>query len=130
MINEQQWKQYAPSIVRIGISIVFLWFGLNQIFSGDDFLGYLPTFVNSLPLQPLTFILLNGIFEVVFGLLLIVGLLTRISALLLGLHLLGIIFSLGYNEIAVRDFGLMIATVSVFIHGNDKWCLSNKLKKD
>lgn len=130
MINEQKWKQYAPSIIRIGISIVFLWFGLNQIFNGDDFLGYLPTFVNSLPLQPLTFILLNGIFEVVFGLLLIVGLLTRISALLLGLHLIGIIISLGYNEIAVRDFGLMIATLSVFIHGNDQWCLSNKWKKD
>ncbi len=126
MIDQERLKQYAPCMVRISVSLVFLWFGLNQIFDAESFLGYLPEFATKLPLQPMIVILGNGIFETIFGLLLILGLLTRLSALLLGLHLIGIIVSLGYNEIAVRDFGLMMATLSICLYGNDKLCLGKR----
>lgn len=129
MIDQEKVKQYAPCIVRIGVSLVFLWFGLNQIFDSESFLGYLPEFATKLPIQLTMLIMSNGIFETIFGLLLILGLLTRISALLLTLHLIGIIVSLGYNEIAVRDFGLMIATLSIVLHGEDRWCLSKRLRR-
>lgn len=126
-MNTEQLKQYAPVIVRIGMSLVFLWFGLNQIFDGDSFIGYLPQIAYNLPIQPITIVLLNGIFETIFGMCLLVGILTRISAIILGLHLIGIIASLGYNEIAIRDIGLMIATLSIAVNGNDTCCLANKV---
>ena len=73
--------------------------------------------------------LLNGIFEVVFGTLLVIGLFTRIVAFLFFLHTLVIMFSLGYNDISIRDFGLALASLSVYLYGGDKWCLDRKLKK-
>ncbi|MBI3032487.1 DoxX family protein [Candidatus Woesearchaeota archaeon] len=129
MINTEKWKEYAPCLVRIGVSLVFLWFGLNQVFDPSSFLGYLPDFATTLPLPPLVLIMINGIFEIILAVLLVLGLCTRIAALLLALHLVGIIISLGYNEIAVRDFGLMLATLSVCLSGNDNLCLVHTLRR-
>ena len=42
---------------------------------------------------------------------------------LLGLHLLGIVFTLGYGAIAIRDLGLAIATFSIFLYRADEFCL-------
>jgi len=119
-------KEYSPIVLRIGISLVFIWFGLTNIFS-DDLLAYLPQFAYSLFLQPRTILIINGIFETVFGFFLLIGFFTRVSSFLLTLHLLIIILMLGYNDIAIRDFGLMLATLAIFLYGPDKLCLDNKL---
>ena len=137
-----QYKDYAPVVVRIGISLVFLWFGLHELTDAASFVGWLPDFITNphgmmmggmqmmhVNFTPLRFVYGNGIFEVVFGLLLLLGLFTRVSAFLLGIHLLGIAFSIGYNEIGVRDFGLTLATFSIFLYGADIWCLDRKRKK-
>ena len=65
----------------------------------------------------------NAVFEIIFASLLALGIFTRIASLLLALHMIGIVVSLGYNAVAVRDFGLMIATFTVFLNGPDKLCL-------
>jgi uncharacterized membrane protein YphA (DoxX/SURF4 family) len=122
-------KTYSPILLRISISLVVLWFGLNQIFNRELLIGYLPQFAYNIPIKPLTIILFNGIFETLFGLLLLVGLFTRLSSLLLGIHILSIAFTLGYNDVAIRDFALALAAFAIFLHGKDKWCLDNKLKK-
>lgn len=122
------YRNYAPTIVRIGISLVFLWFGLNQIFDSSSFLGWLPQFAYSLPIEPLTLILFNGLFETFFGVLLLTGLFTRISALVLGIHLLSIAFSQGYNDILIRDLGLAAVTFAIFLYGPDNWSLDRKVK--
>src|SRR3989344_4719251 len=120
-------KEYAPILTRIAISIVFLWFGINQIINPEHFMGYLPNFILSSTFAK-TFIYLNGTFEIIFGTLLAIGFFTRTAALLLSIHLIGIIIGLGYNNIAVRDFGLMLITFSIFLGGKDKWCLDYKRK--
>ncbi len=143
-MNIDKYKRYAPLVLRLGLSLVFLWFGLSQLINPESFLGYVPQWLYShapemihehplqlmhnLQLTPHIIIMGNGIFETVFGILLLLGLFTRISSLLLGLHLMGIMFGLGYNDIAVRDFGLMLATFSIFLQGPDEWCLDAKRK--
>ena len=118
------YKQYAPSIVRIGISLVFLWFGLNQIFDTASWIYWIsPNVANLLPFEPTTIIMASGIFEVTFGTLLILGVFTRIAALLLTIHLVIIAINLGYGDIMIRDLGLAIVTFSIFLHGPDNWCL-------
>ena len=120
-------KKYAPIVVRLAIALVFLWFGSNQIMAPGEWFGYLPGFV---PEQSMAlFVTVNGIAEIILGLLLVMGLFTRIVALLLALHLLGIIFFVGYNEIGVRDFGLMLAAVSIALHGPDAWCLDTRFSR-
>ena len=122
-------KKYAPFILRIGISLVFFWFGFSQLFFPQEWVGFLPSWLDSLPLSQTSFILINGSFELLFGFFLLLGLFTRLSALLLALHLFGIVVSLGYTAIAVRDFGLAIATLSIFFRGDDDFCLHSLLWK-
>jgi uncharacterized membrane protein YphA (DoxX/SURF4 family) len=118
-------KELALPLLRIGISLVFLWFGLNQVLFPDEFMSYLPGFLLSMEFAT-NIIIINGIIEAILGLLLIFGFFVQPIAFLLGLHMIGIILSIGYNEIAVRDFGILAALVAIFIGGNDKWCIVKK----
>ena len=122
-------REYGNILLRYAMAVLFLWFGLNQLFNADAWLVWLPQWVEGLPIEPLTFIYMNGFFETVFGAFLALGLFTRMSALLLSLHLFGIAFSLGYNDIAVRDFCLALAAMAVSFYGSDKWCCDKKLLK-
>lgn len=120
-------KRFAPILLRISLSLVFLWFSLNQFFFPEQFISYIPNFITNLTgLSAITIVLLNALFEFIFGMLLLTGLYVRTSAFLLGIHLIGITFSIGYNQIAIRDFGLALATLSVAMFGNDSWCLDKK----
>jgi len=59
----------------------------------------------------------------VFALLLLIGLYTRIVSLLLSLHLFHIISIVGYGAIGARDLALALATLAIFLHGPDEFCL-------
>ncbi len=122
-------KNLSSIILRVGLGIVVVWFGTQQLSDPLSWVSYLPSWTNSLPLSQINFIYLNGWFEVCFGILLVAGFYTRIVAGLLALHLLGIVFSLGYNSIAVRDFGLTIALISIFLHGPSEWSLDEFFAK-
>ena len=122
-------EKYSGTVLRVGLAIVMLWFGSQQLMDPDLWLSFLPSWTSSLPISQTTFVLLNGWFEVAAGLLLLVGLYTRIMALLLALHLLGIVFSVGYTAIAVRDFGLTVALFSIFLHGQSAYSLDERLSK-
>lgn len=120
----ERFKKFSPLVVRIGLSLVFLWFGSQQLLHTEAWTGLIPKSILSISgMSALSFVYFNGIFEIVFSILLILGLFTRLAALLLALHLLNIIFVVGYSDIAVRDFGLAMAGISIFLSGADAWCL-------
>ena len=139
-------KEYSVAIIRIGLAFVLLWFGINQLINQESFLGYVPQwlyphdivmqhehpmqFMHNIPTPSVHFILMfNGIFEVIIGLLLLIGIYTRVIAFIAALHLLSIAFSLGYNDIAIRDFGLGLMALSLVFSGAGILSLDNKLKK-
>ena len=122
LMTLDNYKQYAPLIMRLGLSFVFLWFGISQLINPDYFLGYVPDFLT----LPNLLVTLNGIGETILGTLLLIGLFTRIVSFLLAIHLITIILSLGYNDIAIRDAGLLLVTIAQFIGGADKWCLDSR----
>ncbi len=76
-----------------------------------------------------TLVQANAVFELVFGLALFLGLYTRFVALLLALHLLDIVYVVGFTAVGVRDFGLAVATFSIFLYGPSYLSLDNKLSK-
>ena len=133
-------RPYSAAVLRISMSLLFLWFGINQLIFPQTFLGYLPSWAFSdqqgmgqtmhLAVTNLggayTLIFFNGFFEIVLGLLLLAGIFTRIVAFVLAVHLFGIAFTLGYNDIAVRDFTLSMATLVVAINGHDKLCFDKR----
>jgi uncharacterized membrane protein YphA (DoxX/SURF4 family) len=120
-------EKYAAVILRYGVVIVFLWFSSQQFLHTEAWTAYIPESATDLTGQSaMTLVYLNATFELIFGLMLLLGWHTRIAALLLALHLLNIAYVVGYGEIAVRDFGLAVATLSVFMHGPDILCLDFK----
>ena len=127
MLNNLNTSKYAPFITRYGMSLVFLWFGFTQVMGPESWTSLIPEFITNIThLSALTFVYLNGGMEIVLGILLIIGIYTRISALILALHLLFITIDVGYNAIGIRDFGLTLATLSIFFNGPDFLSLENK----
>ena len=115
---------YAPLVLRLGLAAVFIWFGVSQILNQGPWVSLVPTAVASmLGTTKAMLVLFNGIAEVTAGTLLAFGVLTRWVAILLALHLASISFDLGLNAIAVRDFGLCVACVTLFLSENDPLAL-------
>ena len=115
--------QLSSFLLRIGIGLVIIYFGLQQVSDSSGWLAYLPSWAKSLPISEINFIHINGYFELIFGALLVLGFYTRIVAFFLSIHLLVIVYTVGYNEIGVRDFGIFVALVSIFLHGPSIWSL-------
>jgi uncharacterized membrane protein YphA (DoxX/SURF4 family) len=126
-MKKMQLQSYAPIVVRYGMSIVILWFALQQFLHPATWVAYVPDGAVSIThMSAMTLVYLNALFEATFGTLLLLGWYTRIVALLLALHLFDIMWIVGYGEIGVRDFGLAIATFSVFLSGHDRFCLDHE----
>jgi len=112
-------KTSAPIVLRIGMSLIILWFGVQQIIDVTAWVGYLPAWTTVLPVSQHGLIYLNGTFEIVFGIFMLLGFYTRFVTVLLALHLFDITYVVGYNAIGMRDLGLAIATLAVFLYGED-----------
>ncbi len=120
-------NRYAPIVLRYSMAIVVLWFSTQQFMHNANFTAYVPESAASLShLSISTLVYLNATFELIFGILLLIGWKVRISAFLLALHLFDIMYIVGYGEIGVRDFGLAMATLSVFLSGPDELSLDFK----
>ena len=115
-----KYSNFAPIIVRMAMSLVFIWFGYSQLTNPSMWTSYVPDFaVNLFGGKAVLVVLLNGWFELVAGFTLIFGIQVRIASFLLGAHLFLISLSLGFSALAVRDFGLAIATLSIIFAGPD-----------
>ena|SRR3989338_857751 len=138
-------KKYSAAIIRVGVAFVLLWFGINQLVNPESFLGYIPQWLyphdaqmqhghpmqlmHNIPVPSVHTVLMgNGIFETTAGILLLIGLFTRVTAFIAALHLLVIAFSLGYNDIAIRDIGLAIMAFSLVFSGAGPLSMDSKRK--
>ncbi|MEN9625726.1 MAG: hypothetical protein RL557_54 [archaeon] len=120
-------RRYAPAFVRFGVAIVFFLFGILQLIHPEEWILWIPGFMLDY-INPVTFIYINGGFDIVIGGLLLLGLLTRTAAFFGILHLVSVILSVGFTDTGIRDFGLLLALVSVLLQGSDDFCLDRKFK--
>lgn len=121
-------QKYAPIILRIGMSLVFFIFAYMQLTDPYNFIGYLPDFLFDTGFAR-QIVYANAIFEILFGLLLILGLFTRLAAFLLAVHLAVITYEIGFRMDGIRDFGLTVATFAIWLNGPDAWSLDKKWRK-
>jgi len=123
-------KDYSTVIIRIGLALVLLWFGIDEIVNPEKWFGYFPqSLISLINIDLSTFFIINGVFEIIVGILFLVGFKTRIVAVISALHLLSITIAIGYNDIGVRDFGLTLMAVSLIFSGAGKLSLDNKNDK-
>lgn len=115
-------------LLRIGLSGVFLWFGIDKFIHPDIWVNYIPGwFPMLIPVS--AFILLMGVVESLIGLFVLIGFYTRICASIAALMMIPIIISLGYNEIGVRDFGILMLAVGIAALGAGEFSLDAQLLK-
>lgn len=117
-------RAFAPALLRYSVAAIFLWFGIEQIVHTDAWTYLIPdALINTFHISAATFVFANGCMEVVLALLLVLGIGTRIAALILAVHLFNILPVVGYSATSVRDFGLAMAALVVFLNGADKYTL-------
>lgn len=125
----QTLKRYSAPLLRIAMSLVFIYFGFKQIISPADWTGFVPDIALSFGISALNIVIINSLVELIFGIFMLIGLFTRVSSALLTIHLLVISLSIGFNPLGIRDFGLTIATLAVFLNGPDDFCLDKRYFK-
>lgn len=102
------------NIYRFALGFVFLVFGIWQIIQPSYWTSYLPLWTKNFNQEILMRI--NGFFDFFVGLGLILGFYPLIFSALAILHLIGVIFTLGiFNDIAIRDIGLLILAIGIFL---------------
>ncbi len=116
-------QKYSAPVLRIAMCLVFLWFGINQVLKPGMWETYIPEFITNMGINATYMVYANGVFEICASILLAIGIFVRPVALLLSLHLFGIAALMGFTAIGVRDFGLSLATFTIFLHGKDMWCV-------
>ncbi len=101
-------------VLRVGLSIVLFWFGINQILDPSKWTYFIPEWVvNISPFTPELIVLLNGGVEIILGAFILFGIFVRISALIVALHLFLIALSLGNTPSGIRDVGLAFMALAL-----------------
>lgn len=118
-------QQYGVLILRMALAFVFLWFGFSQISDAALWVAFVPEWATGI-INAGALVYLNGIFEIIAGTLLALGIFPRYVALILGIHLLVISLSIGFTATGVRDLGIAVAAIALFLLGNDSWVLVPK----
>ena len=99
--------KYSYIALRIGIAIVFFWFGADKFIHPAH---WMEQWITSNQLA-----YLKGIFEVLIGLSLITGVFTKVFSFLGILFLLSIFFFLGINNATVLYMGLIGGLLAVVL---------------
>ena|SRR3989344_3651759 len=120
-------KDLVPFLLRLGLGIIFFWFGITKFTNIESWYSFIPPWLESLlPISVNMFLYIQGAIETLIGLFLILGIFVRKSAFLAALILIVIIITVGFNDISLRDFGLLMIAISLMILGQGKYSISKK----
>ena len=128
------WKQAGLLILRLGVAVVFLSFGLGKLFHPADWILFVPSWLTGFLLHQkgltvYVFLRVQGIIEIVIGVQLALGVLTRLTACAASLLLLLIVYSIGLDPIGIRDIGIFFSSIAIFILGPGEWSIDKGFKK-
>ncbi|MBI2062666.1 MAG: DoxX family membrane protein [Candidatus Yanofskybacteria bacterium] len=116
-------SRYSYLALRLGLAVVFLWFGIDKMFRPAYWLNaWVPQNIQTLIAQfsvtGLQFIYLNGIFEILVGLSLITGVFAKFFSVLAILFLLSVLIFVGISEVTVRDFAMIGGFIAIVFWPN------------
>lgn len=121
-------SQHSLKILRYSLAFLFFWFGTQQLMNPEVWVVFLPEWLGYIPIPAEIIIQLNGWMEVIFSVLLLLGVFTRAVAFILGVHLVGIAVSVG-GAIGVRDFVLGLSSIVLTFSKPDEWTVDARYWK-
>ncbi len=117
-------SRFAPLLLRVGLAAVILWFGTNQLLEPSLWVSWVPAWTSALGTDAMTVVYLNGAFEVVAGVLLLLGCWTRLVAFAIFLHMCLIILDIGMSPTGVRDAGIAVGLLALAMQEGDRYSLT------
>jgi uncharacterized membrane protein YphA (DoxX/SURF4 family) len=110
-------QDWAPTVARLALGLVLLWFGLHELIQPSLWTGYVPAISQTSALA-LGMVLIHGWVLVLLGAALVLGIAPRLAAAVSALLLAEIVLSLtltgGVSDIVARDLGVFGLAVAVF----------------
>ena len=103
-------------ILTAGLVFVFGFFGVDKFVHPEVWIGWIPLWMEGLlGLTRDTWLSIIGFTEAFFAVLLLVPvrLVRKIGAALIAIHLIGILTQVGWNDIGIRDIGLLSASAAL-----------------
>ncbi len=107
----------ARWVLLAGLAFVFLYFGIEKFVDPFTWIGWMPTWMDGLLGLPVSsWLSIIGGTEILIGVMLIVPMraMQRTGSFLAVLHLCGILATIGWNDVAVRDVGLLAMAIAVW----------------
>lgn len=110
-------QAWAPTVARLVLGLVLLWFGLHELLQPSLWTGYVPV-ISATSKFALLMVLLHGWVLVLTGAALLLGIAPRLAGALSALLLLEIVLSLsvtgGVSDLVARDLGVFGLALAVF----------------
>lgn len=123
------WRDNGLAILRIITGALMIYHGL-EVFDRSKMLPYMEwDIIKSLP-APETFLYIGKGLEFVTGICLLLGLFTRIAALLMAINMLFICFKVGGGKFWYEDqhpFLFAMIAIAFFFTGPVKWSVDKRL---
>jgi len=110
-------QDWSPTVARLSLGLVLLWFGLHELIQPSLWTGYVPAISQTSGLA-LGMVLVHGWLLAMLGAALLLGIAPRVASAVSALLLLEIVLSLsftgGVSDIVARDLGVFGLAVAVF----------------
>ena len=109
-------KHLTNLLLTAGLVLVFGWFGIDKFNNGFLWVGFLPGWMDGFAgLSKNLWIQIVGAVEILLALLLLIPVrrVRQAGALLIALHLVAILWQVGWNDVGVRDIGLLFMSVAL-----------------
>lgn len=111
-----RYSAHSSTILRLGLIALFTWFGLTQLLAPAMWTGFVPGWLADLTgLSVTKLVLVNGALELLAAFLLTLGVWLPLVALLLCVHLFGIVFQVGLTPVGVRDLMIALAALALAV---------------
>ena len=126
---KKDFRDISSFILRIGLAIVFLYFGLDKFINLEANINIIRSF-SFIPIDIKFFTVFYGVIEILVASFLILGLFTRITAIIASLMILTIflMFWILFNDLIIRDIGLLAIAISLAITGSEIWSIDRIIK--
>lgn len=112
-----QRQSIAKWLLIAALAFVFGYFGVDKWVHPEFWIGWIPgSFEGLMGLSREAWLVAIGGTEVLFALLLLIPFrnVQRAGAILVALHLIAILTQVGWNDIGIRDIGLLLSSLALF----------------
>ena len=111
-----QRKSVAQILLTVALALVFGFFGIDKFLSPIVWIGWIPQWMEGfLSLHRDAWLRVIGLTELLLALLILIPVqkIRQIGVILICIHLIAILTQTGWNDIGVRDAGLLLSALAL-----------------